>query len=187
MIIEMNAKNELKITSLNILQPISFSESGPSTNSSLTNVAGAFFSFDAASLKSSFKTTGLDFTFLCSTIFFTLARNRKEFITAGKMVITPIISEFPAIAIAPYIVPINNVPESPGNILLGNLWYLYNAIVPKSNGSAATNTSLLPKMAILTKSGNMAIITNPLATPFKTSIELIVLPATGIMTNINGI
>ena len=117
----MNAKNELNIASLNIRQPISFSESGPSTKSSLTNVEGAFFSFDAASLKSSFNTTGLDFIFLCSTIFFTLARNRKEFITAGKMAITPIISELPAMAIAPYIAPINNVPESPGNILLGNL------------------------------------------------------------------
>ena len=54
----------------------------------------------------------------------TLARKRNEFMTAGRSAMTPIISELPAIARAPYIAPNNNVPESPGNILLGNLWYL---------------------------------------------------------------
>jgi hypothetical protein len=51
----------------------------------------------------------------------TLLRNKNEFITDGSKAMTPIISELPAIARAPYIDPINKVPESPGNILLGNL------------------------------------------------------------------
>ena len=64
---------------------------------------------------------------------------------------------------------------------------MYKAIVPKSKGRAAMNISFVPKMAILTKSGIMAMIRNPLATPFKTSIELIVLPAIGIIINMSGI
>jgi hypothetical protein len=44
--------------------------------------------------------------------------------TAINNAITAMISELPAMDIAPSIVPINNVPESPGNILLGYLWYL---------------------------------------------------------------
>jgi enamine deaminase RidA (YjgF/YER057c/UK114 family) len=88
---------------------------------SLNNVTGAFRSVDAANLKSLVNTVGRDFTCLCSTTFFTLERNRNEFMTAGSNAITPIISELPAMAIAPYNAPSNNVPESPGNILLGYL------------------------------------------------------------------
>jgi hypothetical protein len=60
-------------------------------------------------------------------------------------------------------------------------------MVPKNNGSAERKTSLLPKIATLNKRGTMVMITNPLATPFKTSIELIVLPAIGIITSTRGI
>jgi hypothetical protein len=121
MTIEIRARNEENTASLNISRQISLSESGPSANINLNSVIGAFLSFDAINLKSSIRSVGRDFTFLCSTIFLTLARKRKEFITAGNKAITAINSELPAIAIDPYIAPINKVPESPGNILLGNL------------------------------------------------------------------
>ena len=39
---------------------------------------------------------------------------------------------------------------------------------------------------MLAKSGIIAIMINPLATPFNTSIELMVLPVIGMMTNISG-
>ena len=46
--------------------------------------------------------------------------------------------------------------------------------------------SLLPNIAILIRRGIVQIITNPLATPFNTSIELIVFPTIGIITKISG-
>jgi hypothetical protein len=60
-------------------------------------------------------------------------------------------------------------------------------MVLKNNGSAERKTSLLPKIARLNNRGTMVMTTNPLATPFKTSIELIVLPAIGIITSTSGI
>lgn len=105
----------------NIWCTILVSESGPPVRMSLNRVIGALESDDAANLKSSVNTVGRDLTCLCSTILLTLERNRKEFITAGSRAITPMISELPAIATDPYIAPSNNVPESPGNILLGFL------------------------------------------------------------------
>jgi hypothetical protein len=59
--------------------------------------------------------------------------------------------------------------------------------VANNSGRAARNTSWLPKIAMLAKSGIVAIIKKPLATPFSTSIELIVLPVIGMMTSMTGI
>ena len=118
---ETKANTEEKAAKINILLTISASVRGPLTTMSLTKVEGAFLSLEAIILKSSVMTVGLLFTSLCSTIFLTLDKNKKEFITAGKRAITPIISEFPTIAKAPYIEPRSNVPESPGKILLGIL------------------------------------------------------------------
>ena len=109
------------VANMKILVIISCSDSGPLARISLTSVAGALLSLDAINRKSSHIVTGLILTCLCSTIFFTLERNKKEFITAGRRAITPIISEFPTIDIPAYIDPNNNVPESPRKILLGNL------------------------------------------------------------------
>lgn len=117
----MKASNDENVPNMKILLIISCSDNGPLARISLTNVAGALLSLDAINRKSSHIVTGLVLTCLCSTIFFTLERNRKEFITAGRSAITPIISEFPAINIPAYIDPNSNVPESPRNILLGNL------------------------------------------------------------------
>lgn len=117
----MNASTDENVPNIRILLIISFSDNGPLAKMSLTNVAGARLSLDAINLKSSLNITGLVLTCLCSTIFFTLERNKNEFITAGKSAITPIISEFPATNKAAYIDPNNSVPESPRNILLGNL------------------------------------------------------------------
>lgn len=121
---DMNDKAEQKIASFVICLIISSSVKGPSDNISLRSVTGALLSFDAINLKSSVRIVGRAFTSLCSTIFFILERKRNEFMTAGNNAITAMISELPAMDIAPSIVPINNVPESPGNILLGYLWYL---------------------------------------------------------------
>jgi len=121
MTIEINANTEENVANIRILVIISFSDNGPLARISLTSVAGALCSLDATNLKSSDIETGLLLTCLCSTIFFTLARNRKEFITAGRRAITPIISEFPAIDKPAYIEPNNSVPESPRKILLGYL------------------------------------------------------------------
>src|SRR5215510_2015511 len=120
----MNANADENIANLNIFFIISYSESGSLASMIRTRVEGAFLSADALSLKSLSIVTGLLLISLCSTIFFTLERNKKEFITAGNNAMTPIISELPAIDSAPYIAPSNNVPESPGKILLGNLWNL---------------------------------------------------------------
>jgi hypothetical protein len=109
------------VANMKILVIISRSDSGPLARISLTSVAGALLSLDAINRKSSHIVTGLVLTCLCSTIFFTLERNKKEFITAGRRAITPIISEFPTIDKPAYIDPNNNVPESPRKILLGNL------------------------------------------------------------------
>ncbi len=117
----MNAITDEKIAKMKILFTISASDNGPFATRRRTKVDGAVFSFEAIILKSSVKTVGLLISLLCSTIFFTLDRNRKEFITAGRSAIAPIISELPAIASAPYIAPRSKVPESPGKILLGNL------------------------------------------------------------------
>src|ERR1051325_467568 len=92
---DKKANPEEKIAKTKILLTISASVKGPLTTISLTRVEGAFFSLDAIILKSSVMTVGLLFTSLCSTIFLTLDKNKKEFITAGKRAITPIISEFP--------------------------------------------------------------------------------------------
>ena len=104
---------ELMKTFLNmkILLIISCSDNGPLARISLTNVAGALLSLDAINRKSSHIVTGLVLTCLCSTIF-TLERNRKEFITAGRSAMTPIISEFPAINIPAYIDPNSNVCQN---------------------------------------------------------------------------
>jgi hypothetical protein len=88
---------------------------------SLNRVTGALCSDEAANLKSSVNIVGRDLTSLCSTILLTLERNRKEFMTAGRRAMTPMISELPAIATDPYIAPSTRVPESPGNIRLGFL------------------------------------------------------------------
>ena len=120
----MKANAELKTASFVICLIISSSVKGPSDNISLRSVTGALLSFDAINLKSSVRIVGRAFTSLCSTVFFILGRQREEFMTAGNNAITAMISELPAMDIAPSIVPINNVPESPGNILLGYLWYL---------------------------------------------------------------
>ena len=80
---------------------IFLSESGPDVRMSLNNVTGALRSDDAANLKSCVNFVGRDVTCLCSTILFTLERNRKEFMTAGRRAITPIISELPAMATDP--------------------------------------------------------------------------------------
>jgi hypothetical protein len=117
----INDKIEENTASLKICVPISFSVSGPSVNINLNSVDGALFSLEAISRKSFVSMVGRDFTSLCSTILLTLARKRNEFMTAGKRAITPMISDRPAIAKAPYSVPSNSVPESPGNILVGNL------------------------------------------------------------------
>lgn len=119
--IEINANKDENVANIRILVIISCSDNEPLARISLTSVAGALRSLDATNLKSSDIETGLVLTCLCSTIFFTLARNKKEFITAGKRAITPIISEFPAIDKPAYIDPNNNVPESPRKILLGYL------------------------------------------------------------------
>jgi len=119
--IEINANTDENVANIRILVIISFSDNGPLARISLTSVAGALRSLDATNLKSSDIETGLVLTCLCSTIFFTLDRNKNEFITAGKSAMTPIISEFPATDMAAYIDPNNSVPESPRNILLGNL------------------------------------------------------------------
>src|ERR687898_300980 len=81
----------------------------------------AFLTLDADSLKSSVKDVGLAVISLCSTTLFTLERNRNELNIAGSNAIIAISSDLPVMAIAPYIAPNNKVPESPGNILLGNL------------------------------------------------------------------
>ncbi|GEM_PF-2507126 len=119
--IEINANTDENVANIRILVIISFSDNGPLARISLTSVAGALGSLDATNLKSSDIETGLVLTCLCSTIFFTLDRNKKEFITAGKRAITPIISEFPTIDKPAYIDPNNKVPESPRKILLGYL------------------------------------------------------------------
>lgn len=119
----MNAKTDENVPSIKIFVIISCSDIGPLARISLTSVAGALGSLDATNLKSSDIETGLVLTCLCSTIFFTLERNKNEFITAGKRAITPIISELPAMDKPAYIDPNNNVPESPRKILLGYLWY----------------------------------------------------------------
>lgn len=118
---DMNARAEEKIASFVTCLMISFSVDGPSANINLRSVTGALLSFDAINLKSSVNLVGRTFTSLCSTILFILERKRNEFMTAGNSAITAMISDLPAMAIAPSIVPINNVPESPGNILLGYL------------------------------------------------------------------
>src|ERR1044072_9377997 len=119
---EISAKVDEKIPSLKIFLPKWSSETDPSTNSSRKSVMGAFLSLEAASLKSSVKNVGLAVISLCSTILFTLERKRNELNIAGNNAIIAISSDLPAIAIAPYIAPNNKVPESPGKILLGNLW-----------------------------------------------------------------
>lgn len=116
----MNASMDENMANLNIFFIMSYSESGSLASIIRTSVEGAFLSADALSLKFLSIVTGLVLISLCSTIFFTLERNKNEFITAGNNAITPIISEFPAIDNAPYIDPNNKVPESPGKILLGN-------------------------------------------------------------------
>ena len=121
MIMDVNANTEEKIAKMKILLTIPASDNGPFATKRRTNVDGAVFSLEAFILKSSVNTVGLLLRFLCSTIFLTLDRNKNEFITAGRSAIAPIISEFPAIASAPYIAPRSKVPESPGKILLGNL------------------------------------------------------------------
>lgn len=121
MAIEIKANIDENVANIKILVIISRSVNGPLARISLTSVAGALLSLDAFNRKSLHMVTGLVLISLCSTIFFTLERNKKEFITAGKRAITPIISEFPAINKLAYIDPNNNVPESPRKILLGNL------------------------------------------------------------------
>ena len=117
----MNASIEEKTAKMKILLTICPSDKGPLATMSLTKVDGAFLSREAISLKSSVRLVGLLLTSLCSTIFLTLDKNKNEFMTAGKSAITPIISDLPAIASAPYIAPRSKVPESPGKILLGIL------------------------------------------------------------------
>ncbi len=58
---------------------------------------------------------------LCSTTLLTLERNKNELKIARSNAIIAISSDFPIIAIAPYIDPSIRVPESPGKILLGNV------------------------------------------------------------------
>ena len=115
---DMNARAEQNNASFVICLIFSSSVSGPSDRINLRSVTGALLSFDAINLKSSVRVVGRAFTSLCSTIFFILERKRNEFMTAGNSAITAMISDLPAMAIAPSIVPINNVPESPGNIPL---------------------------------------------------------------------
>ena len=183
----MNANTDENIANLNIFFIMSYSESGSLASIIRTSVEGAFLSDEALSLKSLSIVTGLVLISLCSTIFFTLERNKNEFITAGNNAITPIISELPAIDNAPYMEPNNKVPESPGKILLGNRWNLYNAKVPKKSIRPVRNTSMLPKIAILQSNGTIEISKKPVTTPLKTSIEFIVFPTIGIISNISGI
>lgn len=117
----ISASIEENIARVKILLAICPSDRGPLATINLTKVEGASVLREAANLKSSVRIVGLLLISLCSTIFLTLDKNKNEFMTAGKRAITPIISDFPAIASAPYIAPRSKVPESPGKILLGIL------------------------------------------------------------------
>ena len=86
-------------------------------------------------------------------------------------------------AIAPYIAPIASVPESPGNIFEGYLWKTKNAKQTDIKINV-TNTMLLsPINKSVINNGIEVIITNPVDTPFNTSIVLIVFAVTGIDIN----
>src|SRR5574338_528321 len=118
-IIARKAENN---ASLKIIIAICFSVIGPVARIRRRSVTGASLSVVAMSLKSGVIVVGF-LICLCSTMRLTLDKNKKELITAGKSAIAATISALPRIAITPYIAPRVKAPESPGNILLGNLWY----------------------------------------------------------------
>ena len=87
----MTAKTPENAVNFKTSLQICFSDNGFFAISSLTNVIGASFSSVDFSLKSSTCLVGLLIS-LCSTIFFTLERNKNELITAGKIAIAAITS-----------------------------------------------------------------------------------------------
>ena len=99
---------------------------------------------------------------------------------------TPINSTPPTIAIAPYIAPIVNVPESPGNTFEGYLWKIKNAKHTDININVTSTMLLSPININEINNGMDVIITNPVDTPFNTSIVLIVFAVTGIDINTNN-
>ena len=79
------------IANLKISIPICFSDNGFLATNNLTKVIGAWFSIVDLSFQSSVCEIGF-FISLCSTIFFTLERNKKLLITAGNIITAAITS-----------------------------------------------------------------------------------------------
>jgi len=179
------ARKAENAVSAKIIRTISLSPSGPSEAISLTRVTGAFLLFSAINLPSSRTIVGLTLILLCSTNPLTLVRKKKEFKIAGRIAITATISTPPTIAIAPYIAPSAKVPESPGNILDGNLWNKKKAKQTIISGIAASARITFPFRKRARTRGTVAIATKPLTAPLRTSIVLMVFAVTGIAMRIN--